>query len=856
MPDTKISDLPAATALLDADLAPMVQTGTAGLETRKATLAQLRSGILTERGLHVRDFGAVGDGTTNDAPAIQAAINAVVAQGGGTVFFGPKRYRIASAITIGTAAVRLQGAGFNEGWNTADGTWLVIDTTGFVPFTFTGQAARGAAVRDIAVRQNHGATQDASWAPTAYDYVFKLVDCYGGVDFDNVFLHGVNKGIYCSNSGRLDIRRLRGQVFTCGVEIDQAYDSVRLHNVHFWPFWSASTYVVRWQQQNGDALLFRRCDGAFIDQLFALGYRSMLRFGSSAYGVSTKFYIGQAYADFTKYGVWVEGSGTEGQIANLTTQGESFGASGTPVAGSYGLHVSGSNSRLQIANLRIDRAEDNAVRVEQSGNRLDVFSLRCNYCNTRNNGAPAIFLANVASGTPNALYLGSLPLLENNNGGPLANGGSNAILASSAPGGTTANPGVMVGTTDTGLYAPINGVFAATAGGVEILRANAGGGITLGAAPGSHALEIITPTNTINQLLVTGAVTGGAVSAMAQGVDVNIPLALSAKGSGALQLKSAAGSLEQARITHTTGAVNRMEITGSATTKPVRLGAEGSDADIGLAIAPKGSGAILTAIPDNAATGGNARGTAAVDLQLSRSAANQVASGSYAALVGGTGNIASGQGASVLGGSGNTASGSYARAGGASSVASGYASVAEGQDCAASGIYSAARGWRANDRGLTAREAFASGYIATQGDAQLGRFVLRGQSTGATAQRLTADGAAAGSANTLNLPNNGTYFVKLLALARQVGGTAGSAGDSASWELAALVRRGASAATTTLVAGGGAAVAPGLNDTAAAAWRLAIAADTTNGGIAISGTGEASKTINWVIQVQSTEAVG
>jgi hypothetical protein len=60
---------------------------------------------------HVADYGAVGDGTTNDAPAILLAIAAAVAKGGGDIVFEPKTYAIAAEIAITTSSIHLLGRG-------------------------------------------------------------------------------------------------------------------------------------------------------------------------------------------------------------------------------------------------------------------------------------------------------------------------------------------------------------------------------------------------------------------------------------------------------------------------------------------------------------------------------------------------------------------------------------------------------------------------------------------------------------------------------------------------------------------------------------------------------------------------
>ncbi len=277
-------------------------------------------------------------------------------------------------------------------------------------------------------------------------------------------------------------------------------------------------------------------------------------------------------------------------------------------------------------------------------------------------------------------------------------------------------------------------------------------------------------------------------------------------------------------------------------------------------------------IADGTIAGGNARGLNATDWQSSRTTAAQVASGDSATIGGGQNNTAAGQRATVGGGNANTASNtaSVVAGGQMNTAASSFSTVAGGTMNTASGLASwVPGGTHATTRGHVGRGAWAGNdAFAAQGDAQAGEFVLRRITTDATATRLTADNAAPGTANTVNLPNNGTYRLKLLVVAQQTAGSAGTVGDCASWEANVLIKRGPNAAATAFVGGmrfapgatlaaitAGVGFVAGLADAGASAWTLTVAADTVNGGLSLTVAGEANKTIRWVCRVLSVEVV-
>jgi hypothetical protein len=106
----------------------------------------------------------------------------------------------------------------------------------------------------------------------------------------------------------------------------------------------------------------------------------------------------------------------------------------------------------------------------------------------------------------------------------------------------------------------------------------------------------------------------------------------------------------------------------------------------GIALVPNGTGAITADVPDGTATGGNARGTNAVDFQTSRTTNTNVASGNFSTISGGQSNRASGPHASVIGGEGNSSNGFHSVTGGLNNTASSERSVAIGNQNNSSGF--------------------------------------------------------------------------------------------------------------------------------------------------------------------------
>jgi hypothetical protein len=251
-----------------------------------------------------------------------------------------------------------------------------------------------------------------------------------------------------------------------------------------------------------------------------------------------------------------------------------------------------------------------------------------------------------------------------------------------------------------------------------------------------------------------------------------------------------------------------------------------------------------------------------------------VASGAWSVVVGGLKNTASGTASFVGSGgydggtiAGNTASGAASFIGsGLTNSASGYTSViAGGFSNTSSGTGSVVIGGGGNTansnysatlggffgttRSIIGNNVFAacSTPVANaSGVSQAGLLILGRETTTATATVLTSDANAASGTNQIILPNNSAYYFRGEVVSGVTGG-----GNTKGWSIEGVIKRGAGVGTTALV--GTPTVSSLYADAGAATWALTATADTTNGGLAITFTGQASTTIRTVCQIRTTE---
>jgi len=314
---------------------------------------------------NVADYGAAGDGKTDDTHAIDLAIAAASpasAPTGGIVFFPPGTYLISSPLTV-QPGMTFQGAGWNTPGgetNVFAGSWIFVATdAGFSPILLQGSSG---AVRNL----GFNVTNQVSSGPP--DNAQPMIYVTGANSLiEDVFLFNPYDGIVVTGTARAVIRRIFGQPLRSGIQIDNSEDTNYIDTVHFWSFWQTSGEAWDYERNNASAITLFRCDNPHISNVFASNYNIGLTLAASQYGRPHKVHLVNADFDDCMTGIHVNCPSQSGgdqvalQMANVTMQAPTDAGTG-----SYGMWVEAGpgNTLVQASNFRATACGANAIRID------------------------------------------------------------------------------------------------------------------------------------------------------------------------------------------------------------------------------------------------------------------------------------------------------------------------------------------------------------------------------------------------------------------------------------------------------------------------------------------------------------
>lgn len=279
--------------------------------------------------ISVADYGAKGDGVTDDTAAFENALATLK-----PVYIPAGTFLVKRRLVVNPGQI-LFGAGRKVSTIYADASFD-MGANGIIRLAVPGEAVT--AIRDFGILCYQPSTattrgQLISYPPAVY------ADSCSRFEMDKIRIAGAIDGVVATgNCGGAFIGRLEIGCFGTGLKFDGALDFVRIESYHFWPFtYSSGNLVTIFEDGTTVAAEFGRVDGLNIGSLAT--YKGRVKFTSSM--------------------VTPLGAALPACIANLQLDGEGAiyehtGGNGVQVACCYSTKDSSPSATLVVTNGRAE----------------------------------------------------------------------------------------------------------------------------------------------------------------------------------------------------------------------------------------------------------------------------------------------------------------------------------------------------------------------------------------------------------------------------------------------------------------------------------------------------------------------
>ena len=480
----------------------------------------------------VSNYGAVGDGITDDTTAIQAALNAAGSSNkGGIVSLSSGKYLISSTLSIPTG-VTLRGV--NKGLRrgsfvftapvsptnyTIIGSAIIIATTGFDAITMNNHEA---CVEQIEFHYPNITTSTVT-PSSSYGWTIKIGSNAHGCTVQDIQCNFCYKFCIVEGDG-VTINNIQGYPVFRGIVLGRVADVARITNVQFnfniMAGASLSSNVVLFTLTNGSSYVIQGAEEFMFINCFAYGYNQGSLYDGAVYpGVTYGSWTNFGF-DFCNYGIVVSNTSinttgvryTNGNIIPILSgvlfQDSSTASESQPLLFLNNVTVfngsgydraiwfqTNSRAKFQWSGGRSNNYTQQMILVESANVNIKLFGVHNVIATTRisNTGGATIedivpesvnipetssIFSIVTNNTTDAISSTNSPSLKSNGGlgvakaafiGGIINGASTTNSTSNTTGGLTLSGGIGISNTTDAVSITNGGTFT-TAGGMSVAK--------------------------------------------------------------------------------------------------------------------------------------------------------------------------------------------------------------------------------------------------------------------------------------------------------------------------------------------------------------------------------------------------